>query len=74
MFDKNSLGSSRDIVLLLQYYSIEYLLQLLFSDGLSRVKYQEFLRFSIVCLPRKFTVLACCFDWLRAEIRLSFDI
>ena len=60
LFDKNSLGSSGDIVLL--WHS------LLFSGGFPGVKYQEFPRFSIVRLPRKFTVLACCFDCFRAEI------
>ena len=54
MFDKNSLGSSRDIVFC---YNIpcKYfrMLQLLFSGQLSGAKYQEFPRFSkIVCLPR----------------------
>ena len=38
-------------------FLIEYMLQLLFSDGLSRVKCQEFPRFSLVCLPQVFLQL-----------------
>ena len=69
----NSLGSSRDKVLLLNS-----LLNICYSFYFPRdflgLKYQQFPRFSIVRLPRKFTVLAYCFDCFHAEIRLSFDI
>ena len=58
------------------YITCKYfrMLQLLFSGQLSGVKYQEFLRFSKIVSPTKFTVLVFCFDCFRAEIRLSFDV